>query len=59
LEALARKKQTFRLRRIDLSGDDRSAGQQHGIRAIPTLWLYDGTEKVSEDSQEILGFLQK
>jgi len=59
LEALAKSKQTFRLRKIDLSGDDRSVAEQYDIHAIPALWLYDGLEKVTEDRQEILAFLAR
>lgn len=32
--------------------------QQFGIRRLPTLWLYEGTQQVTQDTRGVLGQLE-
>ncbi|MCA8969680.1 MAG: thioredoxin family protein [Planctomycetes bacterium] len=56
LEGLVQKIDGLRLRKIDVS--DRSAAgpvvQQHGVRAVPMLVLYEGTRELSRDTRTIM-----
>lgn len=33
--------------------------EQYRINRLPTLWLYEGTERVSTDTREVLNLLQQ
>lgn len=59
LEALVHRLGTIRLRKIDIASWDSEVAQQHDIRSIPQLWLYDGMELLSKDTREILEYLQR
>lgn len=43
-----------RLRRIEVPDWDCPVAAQSNIRALPTLWLYDGRNKISADTGEVL-----
>lgn len=62
LEDLARRaSRPVRIRKIDLS-DRQAAGpvaQQHGVRAIPLLVLFDGTTELSRDTGRVLELLAR
>lgn len=55
MEALTNEKQNVRLVRIDIDTWESDVAQQHRIRSLPTLWLYDGTERVSSDVRAVFG----
>ena len=57
LEALVQKKDGTRLRKIEVGTWESAVAKQHGIRRLPTLWLYDGGKQVSTDSREVLRLL--
>jgi len=61
LEALVKRNDGVRLLKIDMSKDGWSApvGRQHEITSLPTLWLYDGADRVSSDSREVWSRLQQ
>lgn len=53
VEALAQQK-NVRLRKIDIASWSSPVAKQFGIRSIPALWLYEGTERVSTDTRDVL-----
>ncbi len=57
MEATIRRLGTINLRRIDVRDWDSAVANQHGIRSLPTLALYDGDELVSDDKREILDMI--
>ena len=59
LERLVRSKKNFRVLIIDIDKWGSPVAEQHEIRSIPALWLYDGTELKSKDSRKVLALLQK
>ena len=54
MEALTHSKTNLKLRRIDIKTWRSEVASQFGIRRLPTLWLYDGTTKVSSDTRDVL-----
>ena len=59
LERLCRQRKNFRILKVDIEKWSSPVAQQYGIRRLPSLWLYEGTELKSEDSREVLEFLQR
>jgi len=58
LEALARRDPDLRILRIDIGQWGSPVARQHGIRGLPTVWLYDGEDLVTRDTRQALGRLQ-
>ena len=58
METLIRSMGTVRLRVVDVVSWDSQVAKQHGIRSLPSLWLYDGDDLVSDDAREVLEILQ-
>jgi hypothetical protein len=59
VEALINEKKTTRLRIVELPRAGGPVAGQFKIRSVPTLWLYEGTERVSTSVQDIMGRLRK
>ena len=59
LEAWVEKNKTIRLRQIDVGNWNSEVAQQFEIRRLPTLMLYDGTDLISHDTQEVLAILNQ
>jgi hypothetical protein len=57
LEALARSRSDVRLRVVDVVSWSSPVAKQHGIRRLPTLWLYRDGERVTTDTREALAAL--
>ncbi len=53
MDALARSKSNVNLRRIDIVSWQSAVSREFGIRRLPTVWLYDGTSKVSSSPTDI------
>lgn len=54
MEALIRSKQSCWLLRIDIDTWRSPVAQQYGIRRLPTVWLYDGKERVATDVRQVI-----
>jgi hypothetical protein len=54
LEALIKKTDGVQLRKIDVPQGGSEAAAANGIRGVPTLWLYDGSKRVSTDAQDVM-----
>ena len=59
LGAWVEKNRTIRLRQIDVGNWNSEVAQQFEIRRLPTLMLYDGTDLISDDTQEVLAILNQ
>jgi hypothetical protein len=59
LEAWVAENKTIRLRRIDVVNWNSEVARQFEIRRLPTLMLYDGTDLISDDKQEVLDILNQ
>ena len=44
---------------VDIDKWGSPVANQHEIRSIPALWLYDGTELKSKDLKQVWAFLHK
>ena len=55
MEALVQDKANCVLRRIDIDTWGSDVARQFGIRSLPTVWLYDGKNRVSANTQEVFG----
>ena len=42
-----------------MPGRSTPVGFQYGIDRVPTLWLYDGFDKIEDDPKRILEILQQ
>ncbi len=51
MEALINQKQSVRLLRIDIDKWGSPVANQYGINRLPTVWLYNGTNKVASGTQ--------
>ena len=51
MEALINQKQGIRLLRIDIDRWGSPVAKQYGINRLPTVWLYNGTNKVASGTQ--------
>lgn len=58
LEALATQHPNIKLRRIDVGSWSSPVARQHGIRRLPTVWLYENGALVTQDSKAALARLQ-
>ncbi len=54
MEALINGKQDCRLLRIDIDQWGSAVASQYGIRRLPTVWLYNGSERVASDTRDVL-----
>ena len=54
MEALINQKQSTRLIRIDIDKWGSPVANQYGINRLPTVWLYNGTNKVASDTRAVL-----
>lgn len=45
--------------RIDIDKWGSPVAQRYEIRRVPTLWLFEGRELRSEDTQEVIEFLHR
>jgi len=54
LEARIKPMEGVRLRRVDVNSWTSPAATSNGIRQLPTLWLYDGSKRVSTDSDDVV-----
>ena len=54
MEALIQAKESCRLLRIDIDKWGSPVARQHGINSLPTVWLYDGSKRVSTDTRDAL-----
>ena len=59
MEAWVDRNKTIRLRQIDIGNWNSEVAQQFEIRRLPTLMLYDGTDLISDDKQEVLDILNQ
>ncbi len=59
MEAWVAENKTIRLRRIDVVNWNSEVARQFEIRRLPTLMLYDGTDLISDDKQEVLDILNQ
>ena len=53
LEAHVEEKGNLRLLKIDIEHWGSPVAEQFGIRRLPTIWLYDGSKRISDDAAEI------
>jgi hypothetical protein len=58
LEALARRNPAVALRIVDVGSWDSAAAVQHGIRSLPTIWLYENGALLSKDRNAVAQRLQ-
>jgi hypothetical protein len=59
LEALVKKIDGVRLRKIDIPHGPSEVAAQNSISGVPTLWLYDGSKRVSTSAEDVLQRLAK
>ena len=57
MEALARQHAEVKLRIVDVGAWDSEVAQQHGIRSLPTIWLYEDGELSTKDRRDVLARL--
>ncbi|MFT4516125.1 MAG: thioredoxin-like negative regulator of GroEL [Planctomycetota bacterium] len=57
LEALANKRDNVRLRIVDIGSWDSAIAQQSRTRSLPSLWLFEDGELVSDDTSDVIGEL--
>lgn len=53
LEALAKDHPEVSLRRVDIRSWQSEVAGQHGIRQLPTLWLYEDGRRIATDRQQV------
>jgi thioredoxin-like negative regulator of GroEL len=58
LEAIAKERLDVQLRIIDIDSWSSEVAQQHQIRKLPTLWLYDDGTLVTKDTNETIARLR-
>ena len=54
MEALISDKQACKLLRIDIDKWGSAVARQYAIRSLPTLWLYDGTTRITTNTGDVL-----
>lgn len=57
MEALARQHAEVKLRIVDVVSWNSDVAQQHGIRSLPTIWLYEDGELSTKDRGAVLARL--
>ena len=58
LEAHVAKRGNLRLLKIDIDQWGSPVAEQYRIRRLPTIWLYDGEELLSDNPTEIAEILK-
>ena len=58
VEALVRRNPGTRLLIVDIDSWGSPVAKQHGIRSIPALWLFDGRQRVTTNTGQVLQALQ-
>ena len=48
-----------KLRKIEIPRGPSDVASQYGITGVPTLWLYEGDELISNETREVLGLITK
>jgi hypothetical protein len=48
-----------RLLRIDIGKWGSPVAEQYGIRSLPTVWLYEGTDRTTGDTRKALARLSE
>jgi thioredoxin-like negative regulator of GroEL len=59
LEAIAKERQDVHLRIIDINAWSSEVAQQHSIRRLPTIWLYQDGNLVTKDTNEAVSKLRQ
>ena len=54
MEALINDKQACKLLRIDIDKWGSAVARQYAIRSLPTVWLYDGTTRITTNTGDAL-----
>lgn len=57
MESLAHQSPRLRVRKIDLSSRKLEAAQQHGVRSLPFLVMYEGDREVARGTAEVMAKL--
>lgn len=57
MEALANSRPDVKLRIVDVVSWDSAAARQHGIRSLPTIWLYQDGELLTQDRDAVVAKL--
>lgn len=57
MEALAQQHPGVKLRIVDVGSWNSDAARQHGIRSLPTIWLYEDGELLTRDRQAAIAKL--
>ena len=57
MEALARKHSEVKLRIVDVVSWGSEVAQQHGIRGLPTIWLYEDGQLSTKERGAVLARL--
>ena len=58
LEGLVQSRPELRLYKIDIGKWGSPVAQQFGINRLPTVWLYEGKERVESDTRQALQRIQ-
>jgi hypothetical protein len=58
LEALTKQRADIYLRIVDIGSWNSAVAQQHGVRRLPGLWLYEDGKLVATDPEQALQRLQ-
>jgi thioredoxin-like negative regulator of GroEL len=59
LEAIAKEREDVQLRIIDIDSWSSEVAQQHQIRSLPTLWLYEDGTLVTKDTNQTIAKLRQ
>ena len=59
LESIAKEREDVRLRIVDIEAYSSEVAQQHSIRRLPTLWLYEDGTLVTKDTNEVVSRLRQ
>ena len=59
MEALTTQRDDIRLRKVDVVSWDSEVARQHGIRRLPTVWLYQDGKRVAGDTRGSLARLEQ
>ena len=54
MEALTEANDNVKLVRININAWESEVAAQFGIRRLPTVWLYDGQDRVLTDAMEVV-----
>jgi hypothetical protein len=59
LEGLVKTRPGVRLLKIDIATWSSAVSNQFGIRRLPTVWLYEGKERVADGPSQVMQLLQE